>query len=227
VCKDRPCNDLPAGACGGRDSFPREPRRRPAPGGIPAAVFALALFVAAVGGVACLVLAGCLPAPAPEPAPPAPAPPACAGDPACGAGDAVLALANDFRRAGGLAPLTGSSQLSAAADSYCRRMAAAGTLSHDLGGPFADRVRAWNLPADAAGENIAAGQPTPEQAVNAWMGSAGHRANLLGHYDLSGAAGLQDSRGRWWWCQDFAASTHRMAAPARPKLTAPPGIEGD
>ncbi|BDG35019.1 CAP domain-containing protein [Saccharococcus caldoxylosilyticus] len=30
-----------------------------------------------------------------------------------------------------------------------------------------------------AGENIAAGQRTPQEVVNAWMNSPGHRANIL------------------------------------------------
>ena len=30
-----------------------------------------------------------------------------------------------------------------------------------------------------SGENIAYGQSTPQQVVNAWMNSSGHRANIL------------------------------------------------
>ena len=63
------------------------------------------------------------------------------------------------------------------------------------------------------GENIAAGQKTPEQVVAAWMNSDGHRANILNekyvylgvgfYYDHDGASG---SSYRYYWAQDFCAT---------------------
>lgn len=48
-----------------------------------------------------------------------------------------------------------------------------------------------------AGENIAAGQATPEQVVNAWMNSEGHRANILNANFTTIGVGY-NSTGRYW-----------------------------
>jgi uncharacterized protein YkwD len=57
----------------------------------------------------------------------------------------------------------------------------------------------------AAAENIAAGQPTPEDAMSAWMISPDHQANILstsyreigtGHFYIGASY-------QHWWCQDF------------------------
>lgn len=48
-----------------------------------------------------------------------------------------------------------------------------------------------------AGENIAAGQATPEQVVNAWMNSEGHRANILNASFTTIGVGY-NSAGRYW-----------------------------
>ncbi len=58
----------------------------------------------------------------------------------------------------------------------------------------------------ATGENIAAGYSTPQSAMNAWMNSSGHRANILsassweigvGYYAVSGSTYYH------YWTQDF------------------------
>ncbi|QFK71215.1 SafA/ExsA family spore coat assembly protein [Pradoshia sp. D12] len=46
------------------------------------------------------------------------------------------------------------------------------------GSPF-DMMKNFGINYKSAGENIAKGQTTPEQVVNAWMNSSGHRANIL------------------------------------------------
>ena len=54
----------------------------------------------------------------------------------------------------------------------------------------------------AAGENIALGQRSPEQVVNAWMNSEGHRANILNaRFEYIGV-GYADNEG---WVQLFYA----------------------
>jgi len=57
----------------------------------------------------------------------------------------------------------------------------------------------WSL-----AENIAAGQTTPEQAMNSWMGSSGHRANILDTSNWEIGVGYY-SGGSWshYWVQDF------------------------
>ena len=40
-------------------------------------------------------------------------------------------------------------------------------------------MKKFGISYTSAGENIAQGQRTPEEVVQAWMNSAGHRANIL------------------------------------------------
>jgi uncharacterized protein YkwD len=53
-------------------------------------------------------------------------------------------------------------------------------------------------------ENIAMGQPHSSDAVQAWMNSSGHRANILnvGHRRI-GVAGYRTDDGVIYWCQQF------------------------
>lgn len=55
-----------------------------------------------------------------------------------------------------------------------------------------------------AGENIAWGQKTPEQVMEGWMNSAGHRANILNEkYTSIGVGYYQNAAGRNYWSQLF------------------------
>lgn len=58
-----------------------------------------------------------------------------------------------------------------------------------------------NISYHAAGENIAAGQPTPEKVVESWMNSPGHRANILSE-DFGklgvGYVKADDEYGHYW-----------------------------
>jgi uncharacterized protein YkwD len=59
------------------------------------------------------------------------------------------------------------------------------------------------------GENIAAGQSTPQAVVNAWMSSAGHCANIMkASYTAIGvgyAFGASSTYGHYW-TQNFGGS---------------------
>jgi len=54
-------------------------------------------------------------------------------------------------------------------------------------------------------ENIArTGSPSASGVMNAWMGSAGHRANILNpNLTHIGVGVVQGSDGRWYWTQNF------------------------
>ncbi len=55
-----------------------------------------------------------------------------------------------------------------------------------------------------AGENIAYGQTTPQQVMNAWMNSEGHRANILNSdFTEIGVGYYQGSNGVSYWAQMF------------------------
>ena len=93
----------------------------------------------------------------------------------------VLRLVNEQRANYGLSALTYSTELEAVAYAHSKDMAQNNYFSHtNLAGqsPF-DRMRAAGISYRSAAENIAAGQRTPQEVVNAWMNSAGHRANIL------------------------------------------------
>jgi uncharacterized protein YkwD len=99
----------------------------------------------------------------------------------------VLAQVNAVRRSHGLVPLRLSASLTAAAAQHSHEMAADGYFAHESvdGSAFdkrlirfypATRVRYWSV-----GENLVWSAPTltPAQALDLWMHSPEHRANLL------------------------------------------------
>ncbi|MNE87901.1 Cysteine-rich secretory protein family protein [compost metagenome] len=50
--------------------------------------------------------------------------------------------------------------------------------SPTYGSPF-DMMREFGITYRSAGENIAKGQSSPQQVMNDWMNSPGHKANIL------------------------------------------------
>jgi uncharacterized protein YkwD len=53
-------------------------------------------------------------------------------------------------------------------------------------------------------ENIAMGQRESTEVVRAWMGSSGHRANILRrHHRRIGVAVAKAPNGTLYWCQQF------------------------
>jgi len=53
-------------------------------------------------------------------------------------------------------------------------------------------------------ENIAMGQRSSREVVRDWMGSSGHRANILNRsYRRIGAAAYRTESGTIFWCQQF------------------------
>lgn len=93
----------------------------------------------------------------------------------------VLELVNIERGKNGLSPLSINNDLSAVARMHSKDMNDRNFFSHtnpDGLSPF-DRMKKYGISYRAAGENIAAGQATPEQVVDSWMNSKGHRENIL------------------------------------------------
>ncbi len=80
-------------------------------------------------------------------------------------------------------------------------MAARDRMDHAVAKPFADRVA--NLNAERAAENLAQGDASFRQALDQWIGSYGHRQNLLMHEgDRALASPAPEARaarsiGRW------------------------------
>jgi hypothetical protein len=91
---------------------------------------------------------------------------------------AATAKLNAYRAEKGLNPLRLDPALTAMAERQAQAMAASETMSHDVAGPFSARLAASGINA-AAGENLAAGYLSFDEALAGWRTSAGHDANLL------------------------------------------------
>ncbi|USK58370.1 CAP domain-containing protein [Peribacillus asahii] len=93
----------------------------------------------------------------------------------------VVELTNAERAKQGLAPLTLDTELSKVARAKSQDMKDKNYFDHNsptYGSPF-DMMKSFGISYKSAGENIAQGQTTPEQVVQAWMNSQGHRENIM------------------------------------------------
>ena len=116
-----------------------------------------------------------------------------------------LQITNAERAGRGLPALRCDPGLARAARLHSEEMCTHG-LSHTSfdGRTAVDRARAQGVSFRAIGENIAAGQPTPAVVHGDWMGSDGHRANIMsGRFGRIGI-GYASCGGRHFWTQDFA-----------------------
>lgn len=154
-----------------------------------------------------------LPTPLPTPPPPPPVP---TNNPPVSrllVVDALLAAHNQQRQVNGLTALGYNERLTAAAQRHADWMASNRSMDHTerpgpgyAGASFSDRILGEGYNPSSAGENIAAGQPTVDQVMRAWMASPGHRANILNsNYRDAGFGVAQDDYGHVYWCADLAA----------------------
>lgn len=92
----------------------------------------------------------------------------------------VLALVNKERSARGLNTLVmGDSKLNAAAALRAREVAEVNSHTRPDGTSCFTVLDQYNVTDEAVGENAAWGSVSPEEVVNDWMNSDGHRAILL------------------------------------------------
>ncbi|WP_188455182.1 CAP domain-containing protein [Virgibacillus oceani] len=115
----------------------------------------------------------------------------------------VVELTNQEREKQGLEPLQIDEELSKVAREKSRDMQANGYFAHNsptYGSPF-DMMKQFGIDYRTAGENIAKGQRSPEEVVNAWMNSEGHRANILNPEFTHIGVGYVESGN--YWTQQF------------------------
>lgn len=115
----------------------------------------------------------------------------------------VVDLTNQERAKNGLAALKVDTTLSKMAREKSRDMSVNGYFSHTsptYGSPF-DMMKQYGITYRAAGENIAMGQRTPEEVVQAWMNSEGHRKNILSSNFTHIGVGYIASGN--YWTQEF------------------------
>jgi uncharacterized protein YkwD len=100
---------------------------------------------------------------------------------AADAAQSVLASINSVRAQAGCGPLKFNRALMAAAQGHARNMAEQDFFGHKdkNGRGITGRVRSQGYRYGMVAENIAAGQETPGEAVQAWVDSPGHRKNIL------------------------------------------------
>jgi uncharacterized protein YkwD len=126
----------------------------------------------------------------------------------------VVRLVNAYRASLGLSQLTMSQSLTNAAvwkasqlavDVPATSGAAFDHSDYGTGRTTEARLQTCGY-GDAFGENIALGQASPQAVMDAWIASAGHRANL--QYPAWTAIGVGAAAGGWGygWVQDFGVS---------------------
>ncbi|MCA0746531.1 sporulation protein, partial [Clostridioides difficile] len=116
----------------------------------------------------------------------------------------VVDLVNIERAKAGLNPLTLDSSISNVATKKSQDMIDNNYFSHNsptYGSPF-DMLKKFGISYKTAGENIAMGQKTPKEVVNAWMNSEGHRKNIMNpNFSKIGVGVAQKSGGSIYWTQ--------------------------
>ncbi len=150
-------------------------------------------------------------------------PPDADGDVSDGVGVRLLAMHNRERASRRVPPLRMSVALSRAALTEAQLVCKTGQFSHTPGGSqLTTRVDAAGYGAwSQLGENLAGDFPTPEDAMSAWMGSPGHRTNILGTYAEVGFA-LLKCKSKNIWVATFATRSLGMS----PRAFASPQLAG-
>ncbi|MFG3046195.1 CAP domain-containing protein [Streptomyces sp. NPDC048241] len=118
----------------------------------------------------------------------------------------IVELVNAERAKVGCSPVKLNSTLSKAAQDHSADMAAHNTMSHtgSDGSDPGSRITAAGYQWSAYGENVAYGYSTPEQVMDGWMNSAGHRENILNCSYKEIGVGLAQPGS--YWTQDFGTA---------------------
>lgn len=122
------------------------------------------------------------------------------------AAEAVASLVNAARRDAGLSELELDADLCAAAQARAQEIAQSFSHTRPDGSSCFTILEEFGISYRAAGENIAMGQRTPEEVMDGWMNSSGHRANILnGTFTSIGVGYYVDGAGAAHWVQIFQA----------------------
>ena len=118
----------------------------------------------------------------------------------------VFELVNKERVKAGVAPLVLNEKLAAMADFKLKEMDELGYGDHisPVYGSPSQMAKVFGITDKGCGENLA-WTSTPDRAVEIWMESEGHRANILNpRYKQTGISCHIDSDyGTLWWVQEF------------------------
>jgi uncharacterized protein YkwD len=121
------------------------------------------------------------------------------GDPASDYEADVVTATNQERTSRRITALTMQACVNQYANTHAARMASEKRMYHQELGPI---LSACNL--NGVGENVAYGYASGTAVTAGWMGSTGHRQNILNpSYRLLGVGAAQDGNGRWYAAQVF------------------------
>ncbi|MDR1564264.1 MAG: SafA/ExsA family spore coat assembly protein [Oscillospiraceae bacterium] len=120
--------------------------------------------------------------------------------------DEVFKLVNNERAKQGLPALTYNWQAARVARIKSEDMIQNNYFAHEspvYGSPF-KMMESFGIKFSAAAENIAYGQRTPQEVMNSWMNSPGHRANILSrNVTQIGVGCAKKANGTLYWTQEF------------------------
>lgn len=116
----------------------------------------------------------------------------------------VADLVNQERAKAGLAPLEVKVNLQAAAQVRAKEIEKSFSHTRPNGSSFSSVLAENGVEYRGSGENIAWGQRSPEEVMNGWMNSEGHRANILNkNFKYIGVGYHVNSNGTGYWTQLF------------------------
>lgn len=116
----------------------------------------------------------------------------------------VVKLVNAERTKNGLSPLTIDKSVESAALVRSKEIEKSFSHTRPNGGSFSTALKEQGVSFMGAGENIAWGQKSPEEVMQGWMNSEGHRANILNaKFTKIGVGYYQNSNGTNYWTQLF------------------------
>ncbi|MCC5623667.1 CAP domain-containing protein [Nostoc sp. CHAB 5715] len=118
--------------------------------------------------------------------------------------EAVFKQINDYRVSQKLPKLTRNSAIDNQARIHSQDMANRKVPFGHTG--FSERVKAVGIPYKTAGENVASNYGYSDSvttAVQGWLKSPGHLANIKGNYEKTGIGVVSNSRGEIYFTQIF------------------------
>ena len=120
----------------------------------------------------------------------------------------LVALANRERKANGIPPLTIDWEITRLAQYKTEEMKNHRIFCHEslVYGSPTQMLDRFHVPYSAVGANIAMGQETPAEVINAWLNAPGHHANLTNpHFTKAGVGLSWDENGIPYWTLMLAA----------------------
>lgn len=116
----------------------------------------------------------------------------------------VVKLVNQERAKAGLALLTLSQPVASAAQVRAKEITQSFSHTRPDGRSFSTALTEQKVSYRSSGENIAWGQKTPEQVMQGWMNSEGHRKNIMNaKFTSIGVGYYRNASGVNYWTQLF------------------------